>query len=550
VDLASLKGIAGKPKGVTVDQLLVRPPLNQDELALAYSLRLSELNGLQRPYRFGTEVKTGGHGYARICPLCMAGSEPYWHQSWNDLERPWCDVHDVWLSDTCTSCGRRISWGNAKLSYCPCGHAWSELPALSVQPSILSSLRCGSPPFQVLRFLGAIEVYGLTARPVRRASHKSMAHTVKVLEAGDLVASALQSNSPAVFDRWRLMPEGASDLQLFHSAFPGLARALKSLKSQVWHESLLYLLDAYVTGTRSTSFPIVGRNKFLSSVATQKDVATELGIRFESLSNLLEGNTSWTVATRSTARGRRRAYIASTTTKQMASVLADRISAKQAALHLSISPTRLAHLVRAKLIWRVGRWLSRSDLEQFQRKLSQATEHDFEINAQVVRMDFALRNWVPVSATVEFFRAVMDKRVRIGASDCQLCTWMVDCASLQTWRTSFRSEADGFLSIPEAAVQLGLKQQVVYGLVNSELIHTSTRMLKKRSARCISSSEVKRFQAAYAPLATLARHNGVPAKLSLEWARSQGMKLATGPLIDGGRQYFVESCTATIELTS
>ena len=264
MDLVDLKGIAGKPGGVTVDQLLVRPQRKEDELALAYSLRLSELNGLQRPYRFGSEAKTGGHGYARICPLCMAGSEPYWPQSWNDLERPWCDVHDVWLSDTCTSCGRRISWGNAKLSCCPCGHAWRDLPALSVQPSVLSSLRSGSPPLQVLRFFGAIEVYGLTARPVKRASHTSMAHTIKVLEAGDRVASALQYNSPAVFDRWRLMPEEASALQLFHAAFPGLARALNSLKNKEWQENLLYLLDAYVAGTRSTSFPSVGRNKFLN----------------------------------------------------------------------------------------------------------------------------------------------------------------------------------------------------------------------------------------------------------------------------------------------
>jgi hypothetical protein len=412
----------------------------------------------------------------------------------------------------------------------------------AIDSTLLNSLRTNDPPLGVLKFFGAIEVFGLSARPMKRASGESLVLATKLIEKGDAIAKEWAADFNAVLNRWRAKPEAPYVLQLFRSAFPGLLRSLRSIKHQPWQEQFIRCLDSYVVSTRSTCFPIVGRHKFLTAIATQKTVANELGIRSERLGELLLQSQTSTTASRSTAMGRSRKYVDPTAVKQVADYLADRISITQAASHLEISSARVAKLISSKVLVRRNNWLSRDDVDRFRSSLSRLSQVSLA-GEQSVTLGFALRNWVPVSATADFFQTIIEKRILIfiPQSPSNFSAWLVDGNTLRLWRSSLRQDIREFHSIPEAAIQLGYKQEVVYALVNHGLLRTSMQLLRKRSARCISQVELKKFQTTYVPLSTIAQSQRVVAKQSLEWARSQGMKLATGPLIDGSRQYFVKA---------
>jgi hypothetical protein len=125
--------------------------------------------------------------------------------------------------------------------------------------------------------------------------------------------------------------------------------------------------------------------------------------------------------------------------------------------------------------------------------------------------------------------------------------WTLDESSLLVWHQAKPVGRIKYLSISEAAIRLHLKEQVAYDLVNSGLLKTSVQMLRQRKARAVSTLEVDRFSKSYIPLTVLAARHGVSRKKSFMWSASQEMRLATGPLVDGSRQYFVHAASIPSE---
>ena len=90
------------------------------------------------------------------------------------------------------------------------------------------------------------------------------------------------------------------------------------------------------------------------------------------------------------------------------------------------------------------------------------------------------------------------------------------------------------LSIPETAVRLRLKQEVVYGLCNCGLIRTIADGSVRR--RRVNREEVERFEREFF---VPSRHSGdrLEAARSLRRLIAAGVRPVTGPTVDGGRQY-------------
>lgn len=134
---------------------------------------------------------------------------------------------------------------------------------------------------------------------------------------------------------------------------------------------------------------------------------------------------------------------------------------------------------------------------------------------------------------VEVLRAALDGRLGIMAIDhaaTGLARIIVDataCLHRPSQRTSF--------SIPEAARELGLKQEVAYGLCNAGIL--GTVMGPQRRGRCISIDEVERFRATYVVASQLGfdrgRHRGWAAERLIQG----GIVPVSGPTVDGRRQY-------------
>jgi hypothetical protein len=102
---------------------------------------------------------------------------------------------------------------------------------------------------------------------------------------------------------------------------------------------------------------------------------------------------------------------------------------------------------------------------------------------------------------------------------------------------------EGLLSIPEAAVALGFKQEVTYHLVRRGLLSSTRRRVGRRVESFVSPGDLRRFSAMYQPLVNLASSAGIGSRAALAWANAAGLEVASGPTVDGGRQYIVRIAT-------
>jgi len=329
--------------------------------------------------------------------------------------------------------------------------------------------------------------------------------------------------------------------QLLRFAFPGLERLLGELRDEVWKERVIICVQDFVLASNASTEPLVSRSPRLGqSVSTQSGAAKTLGIRIERLPALLAA-AGVEVPERVTANGRVRRVISDKAVLAARDQLNDQVSLKSAARMLGLPTKRLIHLKRVGLIFdEAGPWSSRAvrDLE------SRIRERCREQQPEGAALSFAqaLRRWVPVSRTADCFQAVFTGEFRLyQIHPSNLVSELrVEAASFAGWSAGSKVREAGHQTLPEAASQLGLKQQVVYHLASVGLLRTAACKVGSRTARLVSSDDLNQFKRSCIPLVLVAKRAGVAPKDAFEWAVAMQMKVVTGPQVDGGRQYFVE----------
>jgi len=163
------------------------------------------------------------------------------------------------------------------------------------------------------------------------------------------------------------------------------------------------------------------------------------------------------------------------------------------------------------------------------------------LSSEPLVLSQALRRWVPVERTTACFEAIFAGEVNLYQShpEALVSELHVDEASFAKWHAESKTLEIGCWTLPEAATQLGLKQEVVYHLAAMGLLRSNEGRIGSRGARLVRHDDLDLFRRTYVPLVALAREAGIAPRLALEWAMLLQMKVVTGPAIDGGRQYFV-----------
>lgn len=128
---------------------------------------------------------------------------------------------------------------------------------------------------------------------------------------------------------------------------------------------------------------------------------------------------------------------------------------------------------------------------------------------------------------------------------------MLDVAAVKRFIAAMRRPVFLTMSVDEAARMLGLKQQVVYGLVRTGLLqshidaagHRSEEAKegprKTRSGRRICTDDIARFRSTYVALADIARGCSQSPKA---WMQGCPLLPVCGPTLNGVRQYFYLRC--------
>ncbi len=149
---------------------------------------------------------------------------------------------------------------------------------------------------------------------------------------------------------------------------------------------------------------------------------------------------------------------------------------------------------------------------------------------------------VPAPFTREFLEAVDAEKIRLIAP-ADATSWRevsASTADVKAWWLSARTRATEAVSLSEAATILGVKEQVAYELANRGLLKTITLRVGRRLSQRVPPSAIEVFNAKYEALNTLTVAEGVHSRAALSWAQLRGLKVVTGPKVDGTRQYFVE----------
>jgi hypothetical protein len=530
------------------ERLLARPQPLDGESQWGFWLRLANENGLQRPQWLLGEEARWPAGLARLCPVCLTGAKAMWCQEWLSAGVYWCRCHLTWLVDECPACCRRLRWSSVCFQECQCGFDLRGSEAAGVDRSIVTAVSMGSAPLDVLRLLGAFVLYGPSGKLGKKVNRAAMKDARAQVQAGIGLVSEWPQGFFRALDRYRVSVAVAGTAQLLREAFPGLVEVTTLTADETWRLKLSSAIDAYCARSLSGDAPIIGRSEVLSaSPMTIKEISARLGKRVEAIAQAIDGADAPVGFVRVTPKGRRRRVVRDADVTRLATVLSEPIAVKAAARKLALPASRVNALVRAGLLSSKDGRLVRSELTALATLPLLTQPGAASGDTPAVPLRKALRDWAHMEDTAALVNSLRSGELSVIASTQLLAIgeWLVSAAAVQAWTAGRRAKPATVLSLSQAAVELGLKHDVVRDLVRSGLIPAVKGSMRHRSSWLVAATDLAAFSTRYVPLSMLARAAGVRCRDGFDWALSNGLKLVCGPRIDGSRQYFADRVALT-----
>jgi len=541
------------------DRLIVRPIARADEDYFGYKLRLAHLNGLAKPSwikaRSPSAAMPKGLARSRWCPRCLSEEDGYWLESWASGDGV-CLRHQCWLADSCPSCVQATTWNRLRFTMCGCGQTLAAVPVTPLSPAIMRFLTSSAldesgrwlepltaeQRWRIARFIGALEAFGLHGKPQKKASSTSIDIERRVVTLG---ASILEGGDSALFallDRIRIPPVTGNRVQLISDAFPRLLTMIRRQLGDDERDWVVGMITSYVDTTMDTQTAVIWERKSLECCQRRGEVFPKRKPRARRMVAMLS-SVGIIPKIRKTRSGRQKVAVGDVELNDLKTRLEDVLPLKTAARRFGLSVGRLRALMQAGVIEETRNRAYASSINLlFQRLAMRALPRSLDEGLDVIPLMEALRRHVPVSMTNSFIDALVDGQITV-VSRCEhpshLNVLSVDRSQLQRYMARAKTASMETLSIPDAAQRFGVKQEVMYHLVNIGLIRTVIDRTGRRPVRKIERSELERFSADVEPLVRAASRAGVSPKGALRWAQSLEIPCISGPSIDGGRQYFV-----------
>lgn len=528
---------------------LMRPFAHVDESFLGYRLRVAFVNGLSNPDWLvcieNSLPKT--HGIARWCPYCLADPHAYWREDWYTGPAA-CFAHQCWLTSACSVCRRMLHWKQVRFVTCSCGASLhcanvdqfsvEVLDLLGEQPDSNSALLSVAERWNLARFLGALSQFGLQGKPLKKASRQ----TENVGQLLVTVGAPLIADQSACFellDRLRAPRASVKNVPLLSEVFPNLLVILRKRLDEAQRGWMLDVLDKYVTSSSHRGLTVLWERKG-SACQVNKDLRCLRNTRNPAITNMLE-QTGETIPVRRTRAGRKKFAINDEDLQRLRETQRLLVPLKTASRYAGMSTRRVQALAQAGLIASNGARIDTRSIDRLLSNIVEARARDVPAVGDPVSIAEALRLYVPVEASAAFFNHLMNGVVQLVVESDKVPSLRQIFADRYNLVSAVQMslESCSQISIVEAARRLGVKQEVMYHLINIGLVGTRTGKLRRRTARIVDADELKRFSGQFLPLSTVARAMGISARQAPSWAREHGIEIVTGPSVDGGRQYWI-----------
>lgn len=424
-----------------------------------------------------------------------------------------------------------------EFSQCSCGTKFSDMSSLPMGGDLCHVLAEQIADRHTLLWLGAVSVYGFSGKPLKRASTKSINERAGLLEEGARIVLNWPVAFEDVLDKHRI-PPSLGQVQLMHSAWPRLTKLMTLLHEPRWRERMRCAVEGHVMKARQSCAPLITRSPVVRTrPPSLAQLANQAGVRFERLRLALDDQSD-AVEPRRTKTGRARRCPSASELQQATVSLKDKLALKPAARLLGFSVPRLREVCRAGSLSILGGTISASALSGFLDRQRQFLTQPNGTNGMPYA-DF-LRFHVPLKRTANFVSLLLTGEIPIQAptQSSPPADWRISADAIERATELLKAQEPADFTIGEAAIRLGLKEQVAYQLAAAGLLHVRSAHTSGTRGRRVSREEVEAFPNRLTPLSDVARQAGLPIKAARHWLSSVDLELACGPGIDGVRQYF------------
>ncbi|WP_158238563.1 TniQ family protein [Pollutimonas subterranea] len=516
------------------------------------SLQEEELGRLMDPEHVVIEAKEHRKLFLtpriRWCPKCVVENGIFL-ANWAYRTTVICVKHRSYLRDECPSC-HSPQLARSLPGLCKCGliltrsedHAVPE-PLYRLQQKLHRSLFCeGSQALFGLTYFKAAKLahyMGMLACGSGKQSLRESALSCRLFNDRVLMTAAANT-----LDRW---PESFLTLLALNQALPStqsvrrdfgvvytvLYRCLRGSEYQFLRDEFEKFVNDHWQGA------LTKRNKSFSRGTlakhprmTLKDATAKSKAAPSVLKRL---GTIVAAAEVGTTHGRR---ITTVETRRLQHI--DGVTLQKAAQLLHLQERRIRLLIEAEIIkadispviYKAAAWFI--SLHQLHRLIFHNQGHRA---ADAVSFTHVMKcGKLTNEEFIGLVKALMTGKIQTvngSASTIPLGQARVSRVALTEWLQKFRFDNDLPLSVDQAAKALGIKQEVAYFLVRKGLLISCSG--RTQGSVQVRQKDLKSFQAKYVSLATLAKKRGTsPKTLRLCLLCDP----ATGPDVDGGRQYF------------
>ncbi|TNE65431.1 MAG: hypothetical protein EP335_05805 [Alphaproteobacteria bacterium] len=516
----------------------------------------------------------------KVCPACL-GQKPFRRAIWDLSVVACCPTHGNRLLDRCPGCARDLAWSSARVASCGyCGldlstvvAAEADAKAVALTTYVLCQLGQGNghrpAGFSVLDdltpndlcrliiFLGLYSVQDASGYGARACAHLSVRAAYDMIAQAARVLDEWPTNFFALLELIRTRaPAGAGTTGLAHDlgsfyealgkdfrgrAFDFLWAALQDYANTRWDGGLVSRRNSRLKLAPVESRKYMDRQeaaKVLRCAPTMIDRMIEEGH--------LKGHVLATGA-RKLSLVERRSVI------RRLDEEANTITPYRAGILLGLSEVPFRAIVERGLLnplpdVPINRsrtmLLDRMEVEAFIKRVVGDAPQYVGGEEDLVGFPIAVRMLTTVGLGIaDLLEMVVRDQINVKACDTREVGVRQCCFAFADMEKILERNAmapEDVLSLPEAAAELCLKQEVLYGLVKRGLLQTRETKIGVRFMRTIARDEVERFRTCYVSAAECAKARGKSPKALVENLRNEGLQPVTGPNVDGGRQYFFE----------
>lgn len=509
----------------------------------------------------GLSIADFNHSFRRWCPICLT-ERPVLKGAWGLKLVCACDVHSVWLNDTCPRCGESQRWAGTEFLRCHCGARLGDAAANATDETVVRLTRALLGTFSVhpsepwsgmstaawhraVRYLGG---FAAATRPNRPGQH---AHLHRMTHAGVLVSGTawLLDSWPKNFDGMlKTFQRPSGTAQNLQQAFSPLYRVLYV---KLTDPCFQFLRDAFEAHLHEHWWGLIcQRNRRLNRGIIEthprlglKQAALAAGLPPSVIRHMVQAELLPSVST-TQHRVRRASTIHLADIAPLRALCSDAATLSEAARMLALPEARLRQLIASGLIQplisRGGK--SRSARWSFtQQELARLHLHgpDDGLPLRHVLRYTHLTEAELLGLVAAIIEGSFDDRGGHLTEDQPLGQVRVRQERLKSWLAEKRLSEKNGMSIDAAAKKLGVKQQVAYCLVRHGLLGS---MDGGQLGRRVLDEHLKLFSESYVSLKELARTYRVSPRAMLKRIL---VAPASGPAIDGNRQIFfqrLENC--------